>query len=52
MYTLDLLLDVKVYLQFYISLLELADLKTLLQKIFYFKTEEENKFEVERIVTH
>jgi hypothetical protein len=51
-YTLDLPPDAKVYPQFYISLLELANLKTLLQKTFHFETEEENEFEVERIVAH
>jgi hypothetical protein len=51
-YTLNLLPDAKVYLQFHISLLEPADPKTLLQKTFYFKTEEENEFEVKRIVAH
>jgi hypothetical protein len=32
--------------------LEPADPKTPLQKTFHFKTEEENKFKVKRIVAH
>jgi hypothetical protein len=32
--------------------LELANPKTLLQKTFHFETEEENEFEVERIIAH
>jgi hypothetical protein len=51
-YTLDLLLDAKVHPRFHISLLEPADPKTPLQKTFHSETEEENKFEVERIVAH
>jgi hypothetical protein len=49
-YTLDLLLDARIYLRFYAKLLELADPETLLQKTFYYETEEENEFEVERIL--
>ena len=33
-------------------MLELADLATLLQKTFYFETEEDGVFEVERILAH
>jgi hypothetical protein len=49
-YTLELLLDTKIYLQFYISLLELANLETLLQRTFYYKTKEDNVFKVKRII--
>jgi hypothetical protein len=45
-YTLKLLLDVKIYPRFYISLLELADSKTLLQRTFRYKTKEEKEFKV------
>jgi hypothetical protein len=49
-YTLKLLLDTKIYLQFYISLLELANLETLLQQTFCYKTKENNVFKVKRII--
>jgi hypothetical protein len=49
-YTLELLLDAKIYLQFYVSLLELADLETLLQRTFRYETEEDNVFKVKRII--
>jgi hypothetical protein len=49
-YTLKLLLDTKIYLQFYVSLLELANLETLLQRTFCYKTKEDNVFKVERII--
>jgi len=49
-YELDLPKDAKVYPVFYISLLELADPKTLLQEIFHFEIKEENVFEVEKIL--
>jgi hypothetical protein len=45
-YTLKLLLDIKIYSRFYISLLELADLKILLQRTFCYKTKEEKEFKV------
>jgi hypothetical protein len=51
-YTLELLLDAKIYPRFYVSLLEPADLETLLQQRFRYETEEDNVFEVERIVAH
>jgi hypothetical protein len=49
-YTLKLLLDTKIYLQFYISLLEPANLETPLQRTFRYKTEEDNVFKVKRII--
>jgi hypothetical protein len=45
------LLDTKIYPRFYISLLELANLETLLQQTFYYKTKENNIFKVKRIIT-
>jgi hypothetical protein len=51
-YTLNLLLDAKIYLRFYVNMLELVDLETLLQKTFYFETEEDNIFKVEKILAH
>jgi hypothetical protein len=51
-YTLELLLDAKIYSRFYISLLELADSKTPLQQTFRYETEEEKEFEVEQILDH
>ena len=49
-YTLDLLSDAKVHSRFYVSLLEPADPLTPLQKTFHYELEEENEFEVERIL--
>jgi hypothetical protein len=46
-YTLELLLDAKIYPRFYVSLLELADKDILLQRTFRYETEEEKEFEVE-----
>jgi hypothetical protein len=46
-YTLELLLDAKIHPRFHVSLLELADSKTLLQRTFCYETEEEKEFEVE-----
>jgi hypothetical protein len=51
-YTLNLPLDAKIHLRFHINMLELADPKTPLQKTFHYKAEEENEFEVERIIAH
>jgi len=49
-YELDLLKNVKVFLVFYISLLKLVDLITSLQNTFYFYSQEEKQYEVERIL--
>jgi hypothetical protein len=51
-YTLKLLLDAKIHPRFYISLLELANLETLLQQTFRYETEEDNIFKVEKIIAH
>jgi hypothetical protein len=51
-YTLDLLLDTKIYPRFYVNRLELADLETPLQRTFRYAIEEENEFEVKTIVLH
>jgi hypothetical protein len=42
-YTLELLLDTKIYPRFYVKLLEPVDLETLVQKTFYYKVEEDNE---------
>jgi hypothetical protein len=51
-YTLELLLDARIYSRFYISLLEPANLETLLQRTFRYKTEEEKEFKVEKILDY
>jgi hypothetical protein len=51
-YTLKLLLDAKIYPRFYVSLLELANPETLLQRTFCYKTEEEKEFEVKKILDY
>jgi hypothetical protein len=52
MYILNLPKDAKIYLRFYVKLLELANLETLLQRTFCYKTKEENIFEVEKILAY
>jgi hypothetical protein len=49
-YELDLLKNVKVFLVFYISLLESVDLSTSIQKTFHYHSQKKNRFEVERIL--
>jgi hypothetical protein len=49
-YELDLLKDAKVFLVFYISLLKSADLSTFIQETFHYYSQEENRFEIERIL--
>jgi hypothetical protein len=51
-YTLELLLDAKIYPRFHVSLLEPADSKILLQRTFRYETEEEKEFEVEQILDY
>jgi hypothetical protein len=51
-YTLKLLLDIKIYPRFYVNLLELANKDTLLQRTFCYKTKEENEFKVKKILAH
>jgi hypothetical protein len=51
-YTLKLLADAKIHPRFYINLLEPADKDTLLQRTWRYKTEEDNKFEVEKILDY
>jgi len=49
-YELDLLKNVKVFLVFYISLLELANLVTPIQDTFYFHSQKKKQYEVEKIL--
>jgi hypothetical protein len=49
-YELDLLKDAKVFSVFHISLLESADSTTPLQDTFYFHSQEEEQYEVEKIL--
>jgi hypothetical protein len=51
-YTLELLLDVKIYSRFYVSLLELANKDILLQRTFCYKTKEEKEFKVKQILDY
>jgi transposase InsO family protein len=51
-YTLDLPPDAKIHPRFHVNKLEPADPETPLQRTFRYDTEEENEFEVERILDH
>ncbi len=49
-YELDLLKDAKVFLVFYILLLELANSITPLQETFRYKAQKKSKYEVKKIL--
>jgi len=49
-YKLNLFKNVKIFLVFYILLLKSIDSSTFIQKIFYYKLQKENRFEIERIL--
>jgi hypothetical protein len=51
-YTLELLADAKIHPRFHINLLEPADKDTLLQRTWRYETEEDNEFEVEKILDY
>jgi hypothetical protein len=49
-YELDLSKNARVFLVFYISLLESVDPSTPIQETFHYKPQEKNRFEVEEIL--
>ena len=49
-YELDLFKNVKIFLVFYILLLELANSITSLQDIFYFHSQKEKQYKIEKIL--
>jgi hypothetical protein len=49
-YELDLLKNAKVFLVFYISLLESADPNTSIQRTFHYHSQKKNRFEVKKIL--
>jgi len=49
-YELDLSKNAKVFLVFYISLLESADLSTSIQKTFHYYLQKENRFKIKKIL--
>ncbi len=49
-YKLDLFKNIKVFSVFYILLLKSADLSISIQKIFYYKLQKKNRFEIKRIL--
>jgi hypothetical protein len=51
-YTLELPADAKIHPRFHVNLLEPADKDTPLQRTWRYETEEDNEFEVEKILDH
>jgi hypothetical protein len=51
-YTLELPADAKVHPRFHVNLLEPANKNTPLQRTWRYETEEDNEFEVEKILDH
>jgi len=49
-YELDLSKNVRVFLVFHISLLELVDPSTSIKKTFHYYSQKENRFEIKRIL--
>jgi hypothetical protein len=51
-YTLELPADTKIHPRFHVNLLEPANKDTPLQRTWRYKTEEDNKFKVEKILDY
>lgn len=51
-YELDLLKNIKIHSVFHIFLLKSANSITSIQKKFHFETQEEDKFEIEKILNY
>jgi hypothetical protein len=49
-YELDLLKNARVFLVFHVSLLKSVDSNTSIQKTFHYKSQEKNRFKVEKIL--
>ena len=49
-YKLHLLLNIKIYLMFYILLLKSANSSTSIQEIFYYQIQKEDKFKIKKIL--
>jgi len=49
-YELDLSKNVKVFLVFYVSLLESIDSNTSIQETFYYKVQKKSRYEVKKIL--
>ena len=49
-YKLNLFKNIKIFLVFYILLLKSVDLNIFIQKIFYYKLQKKNRFEIEKIL--
>ena len=50
-YELNLLLNIKIHSIFHVSLLKSADPKTFIQNTFHFQYEDEDEYEIEKILT-